>query len=92
MSFHFDEPVPKSRSNVCPERPNNGKKIYSDRFGEFVVDMIVVVDKTAYDGKEDFEMTVEQALTETVDAGKIGVLSVDPKSLELRAPGSTRLS
>ncbi len=62
--------------------------IFSDRFGEFVVDMIVVVDKDTYDKKEEFDMTVEQALAETVDGGKIGVLNVDPKSLELRAPGS----
>ncbi len=49
--------------------------------------MIVVVDKDTYDKKEEFDMTVEQALAETVDGGKIGVLNVDPKSLELRAPG-----
>ncbi len=62
--------------------------ICSDKFGEFVVDMVVVVDKTVYDAKEDFEMTVEQALTEEVEDGKLGLLNVDPKSLELRAPGN----
>ena len=53
--------------------------------------MVVVVDKTAYDAKEDFEMTVEQALTEEVEDGKLGLLNVDPKSLELRAPGNQKL-
>jgi hypothetical protein len=62
--------------------------ICSDKFGEFVVDMVVIVDKTVYDAKEDFEMTVEQALTEEVEDGKLGLLNVDPKSLELRAPGN----
>ncbi len=50
--------------------------------------MVVIVDKTVYDAKEDFEMTVEQALTEEVEDGKLGLLNVDPKSLELRAPGN----
>ena len=63
---------------------------FSDRLGEFVADMIVVVDKDTYDKKEDFEMTVEQAFAETVESGKVGLLSVDPKSLELRAPGFYR--
>ena len=49
--------------------------------------MVVVVDKEAYDAKDDSELSVEQALTETVEGGKIGVLNVDPKSLDLRAPG-----
>lgn len=61
--------------------------IFSDRFGEFDVDMIIVVDKESYDRKEEYERTVEQALAETLESGKIGLLSVDPKSLELRAPG-----
>ncbi len=49
--------------------------------------MVVVVDKDAYEAKDDSELSVEQALTETVEGGKIGVLNVDPKSLDLRAPG-----
>ena len=51
--------------------------------------MVVVVDKDAYDAKDPAEMTVEKALTDTVQGGKIGLLSVDPKSLDLRAPGIT---
>ena len=43
--------------------------VNSDKFGEFVIDMVVIVDKTVYDAKEDFEMTVEQALTEEVEDG-----------------------
>lgn len=50
--------------------------------------MVVVVDKDAYEAKDDSELSVEQALTETVEGGKIGVLNVDPKSLDLRAPGN----
>ena len=62
--------------------------VNSDKFGEFIVDMVVIVDKTLYDAKEDFEMTVEQALTKEVEDGKLGLLNVDPKSLKLRAPGN----
>jgi hypothetical protein len=61
---------------------------FSDNFGEFFAEMVVVVDKDAYDAKDQSEMTVEQALTETVERGKIGLLSVDRKSLDLRAPGT----
>jgi hypothetical protein len=66
-------------------------KFFSDNFGEFVTEMVVVVDKEAYEAKDDSELSVEQALTETVEGGKIGVLNVDPKSLDLRAPGKLQI-
>lgn len=48
--------------------------------------MVVVVDKDIYDAKSVEEPSVEQAFQETVQEGRIGILSVDPTSLQLRSP------
>jgi hypothetical protein len=59
---------------------------FSDEFGEFVAEMIVVVDKVEYEGKEPESTTVESALKSTAQGGKLGHLKVDPQSLTMRAP------
>jgi len=55
--------------------------------GEFTSDMVVVVDKEEYDAKSNSDLSVEQAFEESVQGGRIGILSVDPASLQLRSPG-----
>ena len=52
--------------------------------------MVVIVDKEDYDAKDNGAMTVEKALEETAEGGRIGNLRIDPKSLTMRAPGNNR--
>lgn len=51
--------------------------------------MLVVVDKSEYEGKVSESVTVEQALQETARGGNVGSLKVDPQSLTMRAPGKS---
>ena len=57
-------------------------------FGEFLADMMVVVNKDEYEAKQAGDMTVEKAIKDVAISGKVGNLQVDPQSLELKAPGS----
>ena len=63
--------------------------IFSDDFGEFVADMVIVVDQEEYEAKCNDCMTVEKALKETAKGGQIGNLKVDPQSLTMKAPSKT---
>ncbi len=59
----------------------------SDDFGEFVADMVIVVDKENYEAKDVSDTTVEEALEDTANGGRIGNLQIDPQSLKMKAPG-----
>ena len=49
--------------------------------------MVIVVDKDEYEAKTSSDTTVESALEDTAEGGRIGSLQVDPQSLTMRAPG-----
>ena len=46
---------------------------------------MVVVDKDEYDAKTN-EMTIEKALKNTANGGRLGSLYIDPNSLTIREP------
>ena len=58
---------------------------YSKNSGEFIADFMVVVDKDEYDAKTN-EMTIEKALKNTANGGRLGSLYLDPDSLTIREP------
>ena len=58
------------------------------KFGQFIAEMLVVVDKVEYEAKVEDSMSVEKALKDTANGGKIGSLKIDPQSLTMRAPGT----
>ena len=60
-------------------------------FGEFLADMMVVVNKDEYESKDVEQMTVEKAVGEVARGGRVGNLKVDPESLELKAPGKLKI-
>jgi len=67
-------------------------KFSSDNQGEFYTDMVVVVDKEQFEkgGENEVEkLTVETALQETVEGGRVGNLFVDPQSLTMGEAKST---
>ena len=66
--------------NFC--RTDDGK------FGQFIAEMLVVVDKEEYEAKAEESMSVEKALKDTARGGNIGGLKIDPQSLTMRAPGT----
>jgi hypothetical protein len=49
-----------------------------------IAEIAVIVDKALYEQSKD--MTVEQALEETVAAGRAGNLKLDPNYLIMQAP------
>ena len=59
---------------------------FSEGQGEIESDLMVVVDKNQFEAEPD-PLTVEEALQQTVEGGKIGNLRVDPKSLSLDGVG-----
>ena len=62
-------------------------KATDEPFGEFEAQMLVVVDQKEYEAKQD-DMTVEEAIKETFDEGRVGNLKVEPESLVTKAPGN----
>ena len=58
------------------------------KFGQFIAEMLVVVDKEEYEAKAEESMSVEKALKDTARGGNIGGLKIDPQSLTMRAPGT----
>jgi len=63
-------------------------KFSSKNQGEFVTDLIIVLDKNTFEG-EDNKLTVEKALKDTVSGGRVGSLNVDPESLTMGEAVST---
>ena len=61
---------------------------FSEGQGEFESDLMVIVDKNEFEAVPE-ALTVEQALQQTVEGGKIGNLAVDPKSLSLDGVGKS---
>merc|ERR1739848_47677 len=64
-------------------------KSTSNNFGEFVAEMVVVIDKEAHEANTDDSMTAQQALKNAANKGSIGNLKVDPASLSLKEPVSS---
>ena len=60
-------------------------------FGEFVAEMLVTVDKDAYEKKESGSTTVEDAVRDAFGSGRVGNLKVEPESLVMKAPGKTKI-
>ena len=56
--------------------------IFSKNQGEFVTDLVVVLDKNEFEAEEE-KLTVEDALKQTVTGGRVGSLVVDPESLTM---------
>ena len=74
---------------LCGNELEKNYHFCSDDFGEFVAEMVVVVDKEEHDAKNNGDMTVKKALEDTARGGRLGALKVDPESLTLREPGIT---
>ena len=65
---------------------SNHDVFYSKGQGEFDADLVVIVDKNEFDAVPE-ALTVEEALRQTVEGGRIGNLAVDPNSLSLDGVG-----
>ena len=63
--------------------------IFSKSFGEFVAEIVVIVDKEEWDARGDTAnaMSVEKALDKAAKSGRIGSLQVDTESLKLKEAG-----
>lgn len=63
--------------------------IFSKSFGEFVAEIVVIVDKGEWDARGDTAnaMSVEKALEKAAKSGRIGSLQVDTESLKLKEAG-----
>jgi hypothetical protein len=59
---------------------------FSEGQGEFESDLVVIVDKNEFEAVPE-ALTVEEALQQTVEGGKIGNLRVDRESLSLDGVG-----
>ena len=61
----------------------------SKSFGEFVAEIVVIVDKEEWDARGDTAnaMSVEKALEKAARSGRIGSLQVDTESLKLKEAG-----
>eukprot|EP00092_Neocalanus_flemingeri_P024776 GFUD01026865.1.p1 GENE.GFUD01026865.1~~GFUD01026865.1.p1 ORF type:complete len:678 (-),score=153.52 GFUD01026865.1:380-2230(-) len=55
---------------------------FSENQGEFESDLMVFIDKNEYEAVPE-ALTVEEALQQTVEGGRVGNLDVDPNSLSL---------
>ena len=62
---------------------------FSKSFGEFVAEIVVIVDKGEWDARGDTgnAMSVEKALEKAAKSGRIGSLQVDTESLKLKEAG-----
>ena len=55
---------------------------FSKNQGEFLTDLVVVLDKNQFEDADE-KLTVEDALKQSVNTGKVGSIFVDPESLTM---------
>ena len=62
--------------------------LFSEQQGEIEAKFMVIVDKTEFEADPD-SLTVEEALSKTVEAEKIGIFKVDRDSLSVGETGES---